>query len=148
MSFLPVIAVTDFNMPRSACGRWCPRMPGHASSGHWPNITPRADWAPQMFRAKSTFAALAQSGEEAYALSVGVTGPDMRARLFSDELGRALQGQRAENRYVKAMRDAPARDPLDRAQYADLKIWLPADILTKSRPHEHGRQPGGARTPA
>ena len=29
------------------------------------------------------------------------------------------------------MRCAPARDALGRAQYADLKIWLPGDILTK-----------------
>jgi asparagine synthase (glutamine-hydrolysing) len=29
------------------------------------------------------------------------------------------------------MRAAPANDPLGRAQYADLKIWLPGDILTK-----------------
>jgi asparagine synthase (glutamine-hydrolysing) len=29
------------------------------------------------------------------------------------------------------MQNAPARDALDRAQYADLKIWLPGDILTK-----------------
>jgi asparagine synthase (glutamine-hydrolysing) len=30
------------------------------------------------------------------------------------------------------MRDAPARSGLDRAQYADLKFWLPGDILTKT----------------
>src|SRR3546814_14672405 len=30
------------------------------------------------------------------------------------------------------MLDAPARDPLDRAQYADIKLWLPGDILTKT----------------
>jgi len=30
------------------------------------------------------------------------------------------------------MRDAPTRDAIDRAQYADMKIWLPGDILTKS----------------
>jgi asparagine synthase (glutamine-hydrolysing) len=29
------------------------------------------------------------------------------------------------------MRGAPARSGLDRAQYADLKVWLPGDILTK-----------------
>jgi asparagine synthase (glutamine-hydrolysing) len=92
---------------------------------------PKADWAPQMFRAKSTFEALARDGDEAYALSVGVTGPAMRASLFSDSLARELQGHRAEDRYVKAMQEAPACDPLDRAQYADLKIWLPGDILTK-----------------
>jgi asparagine synthase (glutamine-hydrolysing) len=92
---------------------------------------PKADRAPQIFRAKSTFEALARDGDEAYALSVGVTGPAMRAALFSDSLKRELQGHRAEDSYVKTMREAPARDPLDRAQYADLKIWLPGDILTK-----------------
>src|SRR3546814_10995914 len=30
------------------------------------------------------------------------------------------------------MAEAPARERLDRAQYADLKIWLPGDILTKT----------------
>ncbi len=92
---------------------------------------PKADWAPQRFRAKSTFEALARDGDEAYALAVGVTGPGMRAALFSETLRRELQGHRAEDRYVAAMRTAPARSPLDRAQYADLKIWLPGDILTK-----------------
>jgi asparagine synthase (glutamine-hydrolysing) len=29
------------------------------------------------------------------------------------------------------MMEAPASDALSRAQYADLKIWLPGDILTK-----------------
>jgi asparagine synthase (glutamine-hydrolysing) len=29
------------------------------------------------------------------------------------------------------MRKAPARDALDRAQYADIQHWLPGDILTK-----------------
>jgi asparagine synthase (glutamine-hydrolysing) len=43
-----------------------------------------------------------------------------------------LGAYRAEDRYIKAMADAPARDPLDRAQYADLRIWLPGDILTKT----------------
>src|SRR3546814_2144800 len=30
------------------------------------------------------------------------------------------------------MADAPASEPLDRAQYADMQIWLPGDILTKT----------------
>ena len=32
---------------------------------------------------------------------------------------------------VSMMRRAPARSGLDRAQYVDLKLWLPGDILTK-----------------
>jgi len=94
-------------------------------------VYPKADWAPQLFRAKSTFAALALGGDEAYARAVGVTPPEERATLFSASFSRSLQGHRAEDRYIAAMAGAPARDALDRAQYADLKIWLPGDILTK-----------------
>jgi len=93
---------------------------------------PKADWAPRPLRAKTTLLALGLDGAEAYARAVGVTSPEMRARLFSPEARAALGGHRAEDRYVAAMRDAPARDPIDRAQYADLKIWLPGDILTKT----------------
>ncbi len=96
--------------------------------GRW---FPKADWAPRPLRAKTTLLALADDGAEAYARSVGVTTPVLRARLFSDEARRGLAGHRAEDRYVAAMRGAPARDALDRAQYADLKIWLTGDILTK-----------------
>jgi asparagine synthase (glutamine-hydrolysing) len=94
-------------------------------------LYPKLDWAPQPLRAKATLTALGRSGEEAYADAVGVTGHALRHRLYSADAKWALGGHRAEDRYVKAMRDAPARDPLDRAQYADLKIWLPGDILTK-----------------
>ena len=99
--------------------------------GSLARIYPKADWAPQMFRAKSTFAALSLTGGEAYARSVGVTSPEERTALFSKSFRRSLQGHRAEDRYVTAMAGAPARDALDRAQYADMKIWLSGDILTK-----------------
>lgn len=92
---------------------------------------PKADWAPRPFRAKATLLGLAEDGETAYARAVGVTTPELRARLFSPAALAALGGHRAETRYVETMRDAPARDPLDRAQYADIKLWLPGDILTK-----------------
>jgi len=93
---------------------------------------PKADWAPRALRAKSTFLELAGSGGEAYAASVGVTPHALRQRLFTHEVKGRLGGYRAEDRYVKAMANAPARDALDRAQYADIKYWLPGDILTKT----------------
>lgn len=92
---------------------------------------PKADWAPRPLRAKTTLLALAGDGDEAYARAVGVTSPELRAALLGADVRAALQGHRAEDRYVAAMRAAPARDAIDRAQYADLKIWLPGDILTK-----------------
>ena len=42
-----------------------------------------------------------------------------------------MQGHRAEDRFVFTLRSAPAADPVARAQYADLKIALPADRLAR-----------------
>jgi asparagine synthase (glutamine-hydrolysing) len=108
-------------------------LPGVARAGvGWlGDRFPKLDWAPQRFRAKTTLQALGRTGEEAYARTVGVTPPELRAQLYSPDAARVLGQHRAEDRYVAAMRAAPARDALDRAQYADLKIWLPGDILTK-----------------
>ncbi len=93
---------------------------------------PQMDWAPRPLRARATLSSLSKSGAEGYAEAVSVTGPDQRARLFNDAAKHALGDHVAEARYVKAMADAPACEPLDRAQYADLMIWLPGDILTKT----------------
>ena len=94
-------------------------------------VYPKGDWAPRPLRAKSTLLALAADGAEGYARSVGVTTPELRVQLFAAPCRAALNGYRAEDRYVRTMREAPAREPLDRAQYADLQHWLPGDILTK-----------------
>lgn len=94
-------------------------------------IWPKADWAPQVLRAKTTFQSLAASGEEGYARALAVTAPELRAALYSPDFRRQLGDYRAERPLIDMMRNAPARSGLDRAQYADLKFWLPGDILTK-----------------
>lgn len=95
------------------------------------NLYPKLDWAPRFLRAKTTLQAIGQDGGEAYAAGVGVTPQLIRSNIYTPIFKRFLGGHRAEARYVKAMADAPAGDALSRAQYADLKIWLPGDILTK-----------------
>jgi len=92
---------------------------------------PHAAWVPRMFRAKTTLLALAEGGEFAYPKAVGITAPATRARLYTDRARAALDGHSAEQRYVDAMRQAPARDALDRAQYADFRHRLPGDVLTR-----------------
>ena len=92
---------------------------------------PKLDWAPQFMRARTSLQGVGRSSEESYAYAVGVTGAPLRNRIYSRDLSAGLQGYRAEDRYIQAMRSAPAGDALSRAQYADLKIWLPGDILTK-----------------
>lgn len=92
---------------------------------------PKADWAPRPLRAKATLLALAGDGPEGYARALSVVSPDQRKALYSPDLARQLGDYRAEQPFVETMRDASARSGLDRAQYADLKFWLPGDILTK-----------------
>ena len=95
-------------------------------------IYPKADWAPRPLRAKTTLLSLARSGEEGYADALSVTGPDARQVLYSAGMRGTLGDYRAEDALIALMRGAPARSGLDRAQYADLKLWLPGDILTKT----------------
>ncbi len=92
---------------------------------------PKADWAPRPLRAKTTLLSLAGSSEEAYASALSVTGPEARDALYTPEFQRLRGDYRAEDAVLELMRNAPARSGLDRAQYADLKFWLPGDILTK-----------------
>lgn len=92
---------------------------------------PKMDWAPRMFRAKSTFEALGRSTEEAYFNSIAVLPDRLRQHLFSPTFRRELQGHWAGSLYVDTMRNAPASDALGQAQYADIQHWLPGDILTK-----------------
>lgn len=95
------------------------------------SVYPKADWAPRPFRAKSTLLSLARTGPEGYAEAVGVTTPAGRDAIYSDSLKLDLAGYRGEDRMIDLMENAPARDGLDQAQYADMKQWLPGDILTK-----------------
>jgi asparagine synthase (glutamine-hydrolysing) len=95
------------------------------------DLYPKLAWAPQFLRAKTSLQALGAGSGEAYARAVGVTSPELRRQLYRPEFFASLQGHRAEDRYVRTMAGAPADDALSRAQYADLKIWLPGDILTK-----------------
>ncbi len=92
---------------------------------------PKADWAPRPLRAKSTLLALAGDGAQGYARALGAVPPELRFALYGDDLRRQLGDYRAETPLIELMRGAPARSGLDAAQYADLKFWLPGDILTK-----------------
>ena len=92
---------------------------------------PKADWAPQMFRAKTTFEALARDLVEGYFHGVSIQADRVRDNLFSDTFRARLQGYRA----IEVMRghanNAPTDDPLSIIQYIDMKTYLPGDILTK-----------------
>ncbi len=95
------------------------------------DVFPKLDWAPRPLRAKSTLQSLAGSGADGYARALSVVPPDIRHGLYSDSLHKQIGGYRGETPLAEMMASAPARSGLDAAQYADLKFWLPGDILTK-----------------
>ena len=92
---------------------------------------PKLDWAPKVFRAKSTFQAMARDALEGYLHSVSILSDEMRGKLFSDRLKRELQGYRAVEVFRRHARNAPTDHPLSLVQYLDMKTYLPGDILTK-----------------
>jgi len=95
------------------------------------NIYPKADWAPKVLRAKSTFEALARDSVEGYFHTVSLMGDKMRERLFSDSFKRSLQGYQAVEVLRAHAKKCPTEDPLSRVQYLDMKTYLVGDILTK-----------------
>jgi asparagine synthase (glutamine-hydrolysing) len=94
-------------------------------------LYPKADWAPRVFRAKTTFEALARDTVEGYFHGVTVMSDAMRARLFSPAFRAGLQGYSAIDVMRGHAAKAPTDDPLSLIQYIDMKTYLPGDILTK-----------------
>ncbi len=94
-------------------------------------LYPKADWAPKIFRAKSTFQAMARDSLEGYLHSVSVMSNEMRAALFSDRLKQDLQDYRAIEVFRRHAARAPTDHPLSLVQYLDMKTYLVGDILTK-----------------
>jgi asparagine synthase (glutamine-hydrolysing) len=92
---------------------------------------PKADWAPRMFRAKTTFEALSRDLAEGYFHGVSKMTDRVRDQLFSDKFKQNLQGYRAFDVMHAHAANAPTDDPLSVIQYLDMKTWLPGDILTK-----------------
>jgi len=92
---------------------------------------PKADWAPRVFRAKTTFEALARDLTEGYFHGVSINNDRVRNALFSDAFRSRLQGYRALEVMRGHASQAPTDDPLSLIQYLDMKTYLPGDILTK-----------------
>lgn len=94
-------------------------------------LYPKADWAPRLFRAKTTFEGIARSSVEAYFQSVSILRAQMRNRLFSSQFKAALGGYDAQQVFTDHAAKADAHDPLALIQYLDLKTYLIGDINTK-----------------
>ncbi len=93
------------------------------------SLYPKADWLPRPLRAKSTFEELALDDLEGYFLSVSATTERQRRALLGPD--RRLDGYHPIEVLRQHWAKAGATDALKQAQYADIKTWLPGDILVK-----------------
>ncbi len=94
-------------------------------------VYPKADWAPRVFRAKTTFEGMARTAVEAYFHSVSILRAPMRRQLFTDRFRRQIGGYSAEEVFRSHAQRAATDDPLALIQYLDLKTYLVGDINTK-----------------
>jgi asparagine synthase (glutamine-hydrolysing) len=94
-------------------------------------VYPKADWAPRVFRAKTTFESLARTSVEAYLHSVSIVREPQRSQLFSPGFRRQLAGYRVNEVFERHAARAGTDDALALVQYLDLKTYLVGDINTK-----------------
>jgi asparagine synthase (glutamine-hydrolysing) len=94
-------------------------------------VYPKADWAPQVLRAKTTFEALARTSADAYFHSMSFLRDDLRARLYSNSFKAQLGGYSAVEVFRRHAARAGTDDPIGLVQYLDLKTYLVGDINTK-----------------
>ncbi len=106
----------------------CFRRPIFGALGR---LYPKADWAPRVFRAKTTFEGMARDSVEAYFHSVSILRTPMRQRLFSPQFKATLGGYDAFQVFANHAARAETDDPLALIQYLDLKTYLIGDINTK-----------------
>ncbi len=92
---------------------------------------PKADWAPRVLRAKSTFEALGRDSVEAYFHTMSVIRSPLRQALYSPAFKRELAGYEAIEVMRRHAQRAPTDDALAQIQYIDLKTYLVGDINTK-----------------
>lgn len=94
-------------------------------------LYPKADWAPRVFRAKTTFEGMARNSLEAYFHTVSILRAPMRSRLFSPQFKALLGGYDAQQVFTDHAKKSDTSDPLALIQYLDLKTYLIGDINTK-----------------
>jgi asparagine synthase (glutamine-hydrolysing) len=94
-------------------------------------VYPKADWAPRVLRAKTTFEGMARGAVEAYFHTMCFVRAPMRQALYSAQFKRELAGYTAEEVFHRHAARAGTDDPLALVQYIDMHTYLVGDINTK-----------------
>ena len=87
--------------------------------------------ASEPLRAQNTFHELSLDSLEGYQLNLALCGKSARHALFSDAFKRQSQGYDSLSVLRQHADQSDTDHPLLRAQYIDIKTYLPGDILVK-----------------
>ncbi len=94
------------------------RLPDSSSGGHW------------MGRAKRFVRTLSMPLDERYLALISAFGPTERHALLSPAMREEIDRQAPRATYQRYAERAAGAAPLNQVLYADLKLYLPGDLLT------------------
>lgn len=108
-----------------------PEFVRHYLIGSLARIYPKADWLPQVLRAKTLLTNVSHDAIYGYFNSMSYFLPDMKNHLLSPDLKHILAGYDSIEVFRTHYDSCDSQDPLSRIQYIDFKTYLVDDILTK-----------------
>lgn len=102
----------------------------HNAIGALARIYPKADWLPQIFRAKTLLTNLSLDPVEGYYNSMSWFQA-FKKDILSSDMRKRLSGYHPISHYHEYYDNLQFSDPLSKIQYLDVKTYLVDDILTK-----------------
>lgn len=103
----------------------------HLVIGTLAKVYPKADWLPQIFRAKTLLTNISHDPVFAYFNTMSYFSPAMKENIFSRDMKNELKGYDSIEVFRRHYGRCNSKDPLTRTQYVDFKTYLVDDILTK-----------------
>lgn len=99
--------------------------------GNIARLYPKADWLPQVFRAKTLLTNISKDPINGYFNSMSLFLAPMKEKLLSGDFKANLKGYDSAGVFRDYYNNSDTNDPLSRTQYVDFKTYLVDDILTK-----------------
>ena len=115
----------------SALAAAVPGAPGRAVMGLLGRMWPRSPRLPRALRLARTFENLATDRAGAYYADLCFLKPDATRALLGLSPSRSVSDSPVYDAVTEPYRRCPSNHPVQRAEYADLKIYLANDVLVK-----------------
>jgi asparagine synthase (glutamine-hydrolysing) len=111
--------------------RLVPGATGRRAAAALGAIWPRSQRLPRLLRLASVLENLGRDSAGAYYADLCFLKPAETRRLLGDPSVPRIEDSRVYQAVTAPYRRCPSSSPIQRAQYADLKVYLPNDVLAK-----------------